>query len=261
MTTVLVTGAAGDLGRHVVRELVERGHTVRALVHRAASSAPTVESHPGDLKTGEGLESAVRGVDAIVHCATSPTRPGAVDVQGTGRLLRAIESAAPSAHLVYISIVGIDDHPYYYFRAKLAAEQRIVASGLAWSIQRATQFHELVVRSLRPFDRLPFVAVLGGLRFQPIAAREAARRLAELVGEGPTGRAPDISGPEVHRFEDLARSYRRAIGRPARVLGIPVVGRAAAAFKRGDHILAEPRYGRQTWDEFLRERYGAPAPP
>jgi len=256
MSTVLVTGAAGSLGQLVVRELTTAGHGVRALSHRSTLEAPGVEARRGDLMSGEGLAAAVDGIDAVIHGATSPTRPTRVDVQGTERLLRAMESAAPSAHLIYISIVGVDDHPYYYYRAKAAAERLITAGSLPWTIQRATQFHELTVRFLAPFDRLPFALVLGGIRFQPIAASEAAQRLVELVAAGPSGRVPDISGPEVHRMEELGRSYRRAIGRPARVIGLPMVGRAAAAFKAERHILGEPRYGRQTWAQFLAECYG-----
>jgi uncharacterized protein YbjT (DUF2867 family) len=259
MSTVLVTGAAGSLGRLVVRELNAAGHDVRALIHRSTLEAPGVEARPGDLVSGEGLAAAVEGVDAVIHGATSPIRPTSVDVQGTERLLRALESGAPSAHLVYISIVGVDDHPYYYYRAKAGAERLIAASGLPWTIQRATQFHELTVRFLAPFDRLPFALVLGGIRFQPMAATEAARRLVEQVGAGPSGRVPDISGPEVHPMEELGRSYRQAIGRPARVIGVPLVGRAGAAFKEERHILKEPRYGGQTWQEFLAERYPRPA--
>jgi uncharacterized protein YbjT (DUF2867 family) len=258
MSTVLVTGAAGSLGRLVIAQLTEAGHAVRALTHRSTLQAPGVETRRGDMRSGEGLAAAVEGIDAVVHCATSPIRPQSVDVQGTEQLLRALESAAPSAHLVYISIVGVDDHPYYYYRAKAATERVITASSLPWTIQRATQFHELTVRFLAPFDRLPFALVLGGLRFQPMAAREAAQRLVELVGAGPSGRVPDISGPEVHRMEDLGRTYREAIGRPARVIGVPLVGRAAAAFKEERHILVPPRYGRQTWAQFLAERYPRP---
>ncbi len=96
--------------------------------------------------------------------------------------------------------------------------------------------------------------VPGGFRFQPMAASEAARRLVEIVGEGPSGRVPDISGPEVRDAVDLARAYRRAIGQAPRIIRLPLAGRAAAAFRRGGHNLPEPRYGRQTWEEFLAQR-------
>lgn len=254
MALVLVSGASGALGRHVVRRLLEAGHTPRRLVHRSRQRQSGVDDRPGDLRTDEGLDHAVEGVEAVIHCATSPFRPGPVDVEGTGRLLRVLGSKAPSAHLIYISIVGIDDHPYFYYRAKLAAERLIAGSDVAWTIQRATQFHELLVRFLHPSDRLPFAVVPGGLRFQPMAASEAAQRLVEIVGEGPGGRQPDISGPEVRDSVDLARAYRRAIGKAPRVIALPLAGASAAAFRRGGHLLAQPRFGRQTWEAFLAER-------
>jgi uncharacterized protein YbjT (DUF2867 family) len=173
----------------------------------------------------------------------------------------ALRSTAPSAHLVYISIVGVDGHPYPYYRAKAATEAQVEASGLPWSIQRATQFHEFLVRLLRPSDRLPFVVVPAGFRFQPMATAEAARRLVEIAGGGPSGRLADVSGPEVHAAVDLARSYRRAMGKAPRVFSLPLAGRSAAAFRRGDHILATPNYGQQTWQEFLGDFVAREASP
>jgi uncharacterized protein YbjT (DUF2867 family) len=251
---VLVTGAAGDLGQHVVRHLLQAGHPTRRLLHRARPAVAGADDRPGDLMTGAGLEAAVDGVDAVIHCATNPFRPKGVDVEGTERLLFILRSAAPSAHVIYPSIVGIDRHPYYYYRAKVQAEERIAASGLPWTIQRATQFHELLIRALRPSDRLPFAVIPGRLRFQPMAASEAARRLVEIVAEGPGGRVPDIGGPAIREAVDLARAYRRSIGKAQRVISLPIAGKAAAAFKRGGHLLGEPRYGRQTWEEFLAQR-------
>lgn len=254
MASVLVTGASGDLGRHVVRQLVEAGHSTRRLVHRARPPQPGVDDRPGDLRTGEGLERAVEGVDAVIHCATNPFRPKRVDVEGTGRLLGVLRAVAPAAHLIYPSIVGIDGHPYFYYRAKAAAERLIADGSIAWSVQRATQFHELLIRALRPSDRLPFAVIPGRLRFQPMAGSEAAERLVQLVAEGPSGRVPDIGGPEIREAVDLARAYRRSIGKAPRVVALPLAGAVATAFRRGQHLLGEPRYGRQTWEEFLAER-------
>ena len=65
MAAVLVTGASGSLGRHVVRELAEAGHATRRLVHRSRPLQVGVDDRAGDLTTGAGLEHALEGVDAV----------------------------------------------------------------------------------------------------------------------------------------------------------------------------------------------------
>jgi uncharacterized protein YbjT (DUF2867 family) len=143
MARVLVTGPAGLLGSAVIPRLVARGYEVRLLVHQTRPShLPAVEEVAGDVSTGAGLAEAVTGVDAVIHAATSALRRvQATDVGGTGQMLRATESAG--AHLVYPSIVGVDQLSAGYYRAKWRAEQ-IVESGRCWTIQRATQFHPLI---------------------------------------------------------------------------------------------------------------------
>ena len=95
---VLVTGGTGVLGRRVVERLGSAGVGMRVLSH---SGIPGTT--PGDLSTGEGLEEAVRGIDTIVYCATSPFRKARrVDVEGTRRLLEAAARAGVS-HLVSTS--------------------------------------------------------------------------------------------------------------------------------------------------------------
>ena len=118
---ILVTGGTGVLGRRVVDRLHSAGVETRVLSH---SEKPGTVN--GDLLTGEGLDPAVRGIDTVIHCATSPFRKAReVDVEGTGRLIEAANRAGVS-HLVYISIVGIDRAASYpYYRVKLDAERVI----------------------------------------------------------------------------------------------------------------------------------------
>lgn len=251
MAAVLVTGASGSLGRHVVAGLLEGGHDVRALVHRQRVARPGVTQLVGDLRTGAGVAVAAEGVDTVVHCASSPGPARSVDIGGARHLLGALRSTAPNAHFVYISIAGVsDDHPYFYYRAKAASEALITASDSPWTILRATQFYELIVRLAEPFDRLPF-AVVPDVRIQPMAAAEAAARLVELVDAGPSGRVPDIAGPEVGSLVEYARDYRQAIGKSPRVKGFRLRGRLGRAAREEAHIPGLPGYGRQTWSKFL----------
>src|SRR5882724_4655948 len=100
MTIVLVTGGTGHLGRGLVERLVRSGQRVRVFA-RSPRDDSDVEWVRGDLATGEGLRSALQGVDTVINAATySPIArrgsvrpvdffksPATVDVEGTERLL------------------------------------------------------------------------------------------------------------------------------------------------------------------------------
>jgi uncharacterized protein YbjT (DUF2867 family) len=260
MARVLVTGGNGVLGRNVVERLVGRGHAARA-ASRSAPERP-VEGATWtrlDLATGEGLAAALDGVDVVVHAASSPFRDThAVDVDGTARLVEA----AGRRHVVYVSIVGCDLVPLPYYRTKTEAEAVVAGGGAPWSVLRATQFHELLADVFLPrLDRFPAMPVPSGMRYQPIAAGEVADRLVEVVEDGPGGRLPDVGGPEVHTFVDLARRWIAAQGRRRPVVPIPAFGAVAAAIRSGaltcPDAVPDGRRGRLTWDDWLRRRYAA----
>jgi uncharacterized protein YbjT (DUF2867 family) len=263
MARVLITGGSGDLGRHVVPFVAERGHAVRVLVHRRvpprATGREVIEFNPGNLETGEGVANALLRAETVVHLATSPTKTKTIDVAGTERLLREAERAGVS-HFLYISIAGIDEmNSYGYYRAKLEVERLIAASSLPWTILRATQFHELAIRAVKPFDWLPFVLIPRDTSWQLIAAREVAARLAELVDAGPSGRVRDIGGPQILTSEVIATAYRRARGRSENLVRMPIPGTTGSRLRAGKQLVPDGVYGQQTWDQFLAERYGANA--
>jgi uncharacterized protein YbjT (DUF2867 family) len=243
---ILVTGGTGSLGSRVVDGLRAAGRDVRVL---SRSERPgTVR---GDLLTGEGLEEAVRGVDTIVHCASSPRKTRQVDVEGTERLLRVAGRAGVS-HLVFISIVGVDRNPYFpYYRMKLEVERIVERSPVPGTILRATQFHEFVLRITQFLKRLPVMMMPKDFLLQPIDVGEVADRLVELALSKPVGHAPDIGGPEVRTAAELARAYFAAAGRRRRVVEVPLPGKTARAFREGAQLCPEERYGKIRWEEFL----------
>ena len=252
MGLVLVTGATGGLGRELVPRLVSAGYDVRVLSRQDRPARPDgVEAVRGDVLTGEGLERAVSGVDAVVHSATSAfRRVRRTEVVGT-RSLIAAAARAGGPHFLYMSIVGVDRHPYPYYKAKRAAEMTVEAGGLRYTILRATQFHSLLDGLLTRMARLPVLPVPRGIRFQPVATGEVADRLVMLVDNGPSRHAPDIGGPEVRDLDDLARSWMQAHDRSRRVVHIPVVGRVARAFKAGVNLCPEHADGTVTWEAWL----------
>jgi uncharacterized protein YbjT (DUF2867 family) len=250
---VLVTGGAGALGRSLVRALERDGHAARVMSRRArpASAHAGVEWACADISTGEGLGAAVEGVDAVIHAASDPRRAEAVDVEGTRRLLEAARTAGV-AHLVYISIVGVDVIPFGYYRRKLAAERLVESSGVPFSILRATQFHSLVDFLLTQAARVPFLMPLPtAFKFRSVDEGEVAARLSACVEAGPRGRQPDFGGPRVHTLGEMARTWKAVRGVAKRVVNLPLPGAVAAAFRAGKNTAPEGERGAVTWEEWL----------
>jgi len=233
MTPILVTGGTGTLGRVVVRELTAAGRDVRVLSRGTG----------GDLVTGTGLAAALADVDTVVHLAT--TLRGRRDVTATRNL---VDAAPDLRHLVFVSIVGIDRIPLGYYRGKLAAE-RIVAER-PHTILRATQFHDLIRTLLAGAAKLPVMPV-PKLRAQPVDVRDVAARLAGLATGEPQGRVPDLGGPAVRTFDELADEYLRATGKRRRKVGISWPGKIFRGYRDGGNLVPGDPAGTITFAEYL----------
>ncbi|MGR8008191.1 SDR family oxidoreductase [Streptomyces hypolithicus] len=256
---ILVTGATGTLGRPLVDRLLADGVPVRAMSRRARRAR---DDRPCtwaicDLASGKGLAAAVRGASVIVHCATNVRN----DTATTERLIAAATSATGTTgsppHLVYISIVGVDRVPLFYYRSKLRAERLLEASGLPWTILRATQFHDLVASMTLAQRRLPVTFVPAGLRVQPVEVTEVAGRLAELAQGAPAGRAPDMGGPEVRDARDLTEATLRAAGRHRRIAALRLPGKTMRAFQQGGNLAPGHAVGTVTFEQYLARRADA----
>ncbi|MFF9407886.1 SDR family oxidoreductase [Streptomyces anandii] len=245
MTTILVTGGTGTLGRLVVERLRADGHEVRVLSRRTPPYA--VDLREG----GPGLDAAVAGVDTVVHCASSP-RGG--DEEAAAHLIAAARRAGVG-HLVHISIVGVDRVPLGYYRTKHAVERLVEESGLGWTVLRATQFHDLVVTLLSTLSKSPVLLLPAGVSDQPVEVSEVADRLAELAVSPPSGRVPDMGGPEIRTFASLARAYLESTSRHRPVLNLPLPGRTYRAFRSGGHLAPANRTGKRTFEEYLGSRF------
>jgi uncharacterized protein YbjT (DUF2867 family) len=237
---ITVTGGTGTLGQVVVERLGAYGYEVNSISRRNTTVAV-------DLRKPDGIDEAIAGARTIVHCATSN---GSGDLVSARNLIAAAQRAG-GPHLVYISIVGVDRIPFGYYRTKLAVEREIAASGLPWTILRATQFHDLLARILGVAARLPAMPLPSGFRFQPIDVAEVADRLAGLAVAAPAGRVADLGGPQVLDLRQLARTYLMVAGRRRPLLSVPVPGALGRALRAGHNLTPEHADGRRTFEEFL----------
>jgi len=258
MSRVLVTGGTGKLGHELTPRLLAAGYAVRVMSRRAPNPGEDahVEWAQASLESGEGLAEAVAGANVVLHAASSATKRRA-DVEGTRRLLDQARGTGIE-HFIYISIVGVDQIGFSYYQNKLAAERLIEASGLPYSILRATQFHYLVDTLLQTATRLPVPLAPTDWQFQSIDAGEVAAHLVAAVESGARGHLPDIGGPEVLRLDDMARQWLAARGKRRRIVHVPVPGKLSAGFRQGLNTTPENRIGKITWTEWLAARYGRP---
>lgn len=197
---IVVIGGSGLIGSKLVNILRQRGHDVLA-----ASPSSGVNSI-----TREGLAAAMDGTDVVVDVANSPSweDQAVLDFfETSSRNLLAAEKAAGVGHHVALSIVGCERLPESgYMRAKVAQENLIKASGLPYSILRATQFFEFVGGIAQSFAVGEELRVPPAL-IQPIASDDVVAALADVVLAAPHTATVDVGGPEWIPLDELARRY------------------------------------------------------
>src|SRR6188472_2279037 len=160
---IVVIGGTGLIGSKTTAILRQAGHEV----------LPAAPNTGVNTITGEGLKEALAGAQVVIDLANSPSFEDKAVLeffQTSGRHLLAAEAAASVRHHIALSIVGTDRTPDNgYFRAKVAQEKLIEASGIPYTIIRSTQFMEFLKGIAADGAEGNVVRISPGL-FQPIAA-------------------------------------------------------------------------------------------
>lgn len=193
---IVVIGGSGLIGRYLTADLSRQG-----LEAIAASPSTGVNA-----LTGEGLVEVLAGADVVVDVSNSPSFEDAAVLdffERSGRILLVAEREAGVSHHIALSIVGTDRlEGNGYFRAKVAQERLIKDSGVPFTIVRATQFFEFVATIAQASvegDRL----VVPHADFQPIAAADVAKALADVALAPPRNATIEIAGPDRLPFRDF----------------------------------------------------------
>ena len=247
---IVVIGGTGLIGSKTVAILRQRGHEVVA-----ASPNTGVNTI-----TGEGLEGALAGAQVVIDLANSPSFEDKAVLEffeASERHLLPAEASAGVRHHVALSIVAIDRTDNGYFRAKLAEEKLITASGIPYTIVRATQFMEFL-RGIANSGAEGNVVRLPPVLFQPIAADDVAAMVAETVLAPPRNGVIEIAGPERAPFNEIVARYLKAVGDPREVVRDPGARyRGGQVEERSLVPLGEARLGRIGLDEWLRRSKAA----
>jgi uncharacterized protein YbjT (DUF2867 family) len=186
--------------------------------HEAIAAAPSTGV---DILSGEGLDAAMAGTDVVIDLANSPSFEDAAVLDfftRAGRNVLAAEARAGVRHHVALSVVGTDKLAESgYFRGKIAQEQLIRDSGLAYTIIHSTQFFEFLPGIIKASAdgatvRLPTALV------QPIASEDVAEAVAAVALKPPANGIVEIAGPEREPLSELAQRFMSIIQDPREVV-------------------------------------------
>src|SRR6266436_6309008 len=168
------------------------------------------------------------------------------------------EAAAGVRHHVALSIVGTDRTPENgYFRAKVAQEKLIEASGIPYTIIRSTQFLEFLGGIAASSADGNKVRLSPGL-FQPIAADDVAAIVADVALAAPRNGIVEIAGPERAPFNEIVARYLKAVGDPREVVSDPEARYWGGRVEERSLVpLGEARLGRIGFYEWFRRSRAA----
>jgi len=273
--TVLVTGATGFVGPHVVHALRSRDVATRALVRDPARGSRLhawgVELATGDVADPVSLRAACEGVDAVIHLVAIITgRPAdfqRVMAQGTRDLVLAAQDAGVR-RFVLASALGLDERTkdtVPYFRAKWAMEQAVRESPLEHVIFRPSFVFGKDGGVLPTFVRLarfaPVTPIIGPgtQRLQPIWVEDVAQYYAHALDRpGVANRTFEIGGPDAPTWNEFWDRLKRVLGarRPSlhvpfgvmraqaalteRLPGAPVTRDQLTMLQLGDNVVTSP---------------------
>ena len=207
---IVVVGGTGLIGSKVVSNLRQNGHEVVA-------AAPTTGVN---TITSEGLAEALVGAKGVIDVANSPSFADDAAMaffKTSGTNLLAAEAKAGVRHHVALSVVGTDRLLHNgYFRAKFAQEELIKASGIPYTIVRATQFFEFL-DGIANSSMQDGEVRLSPAHVQPVASDDVAALVAKVATMAPANGTIELAGPERFSLDDLVRRYLQAKGDPRSV--------------------------------------------
>jgi uncharacterized protein YbjT (DUF2867 family) len=247
MSTILVTGANGFVGSHLVPALVDAGHSIVALVRDddaaglvvrrlGADQQTAVTICLGDVTRPDSLPDAVAGADAVLHLAAIPRDwdGGAslrlVNVEGTRNMLAAARGAG-IRRFVHLGAMGVEDDPdLHYASSKAKATVLVRASDLDWTVLEPSVlfgprdgFFNIIAGLVRLSPGIVPITGRGQARFQPLAIADLARiTVAVFADRDSIGHGYPLGGPRYWTYRAIVGEVLRGMGRRRLLLPMPV---------------------------------------
>src|SRR3954468_24623434 len=247
MSTILVTGANGFIGSHVVPALLDAGHRVVALTREAAddqdvlgrltaAQRANVEVRHGDVTHFEQLGPAFDGVDAVLHLVALPRDwdGGAslrlVNTEGTRNMIAATREAGVR-RFVHLGALGVVDDPeLHYASSKAKAIELVKDSGLDWTVLSPSLlfgprdgFFNIIAGLVRISPGIVPITGKGDARFQPLSIEDLARAVVQVLGDDSAiGREFLLGGPRYWTYHEIVDEVLRGMQAKRALVPMPV---------------------------------------
>ena len=242
---IAVAGGTGVAGRWTVEALRADGHEA-VVISRSVGV---------DLVTGNGLDAALAGVNAVIdatNVASSGKRASSEFFEATARTLMRTAAVTGVRHIVALSIIGLERVPYGYYQGKLRQEKVLAESPVPVSVLRAAQFHEFAGQYLATMPGP--VVIVPRWRAQPVAAREVGAALAGIAAGDPVAMS-ELAGPREEIMADMIRQVVRARGDRRLVASVRLPGATGKAMAAGGGLPDRPGLrGTQTFADWVTEQ-------
>ena len=247
MSTILVTGANGFVGSHMVPALLHAGYRVVALVRDddggaqvtrrlPAPERAAVEIRHGDVTRPDTLPAALDGADAVVHLAAiardwdGGQTLRLVNAEGTRNVVAAMRAAGVE-RLVHLGALGVTDEPDLHYASSKAKAMAIVrGSGLRWTILAPSLlfgprdgFFNLLAGLVRMSPGIVPITGSGRARFQPLAIEDLCRACVIALGDDAyVGRELLLGGPRYWTYREIVEEVLRGMGARRLLMPMPV---------------------------------------
>jgi uncharacterized protein YbjT (DUF2867 family) len=228
---IIITGAAGYVGSHITRKLVEQGKPVRAMVHNLARVEKEgrlkeldIEYVEADVTRPNTLSKAFEGATAVIHTVAIAIEKGGrkyetINYQGTVNVVEAAR-AAGIQRLINMAQLGADSSlPYRFLASKGKAQEYVAASKLDWTAFRPSVIWGPEDEFANTFARLvpitPIIFPIVGdkeAKFQPVWVDDVATCVSKALDDAETiGHEYELGGPEILTLEEIERRTLKAV--------------------------------------------------
>ena len=239
---ILVTGASGYVGSHIVKRLAESGRQVRAMVRdRSYAEAEgrlaglKIDWVEGDVTKPDTLKAAMQGVDVVIHTVAIAIEKGGrkyevINYQGTVNVVDAAKAAGVK-RFINVSQLGADSKlPYRFLASKGKAQEYVAASGLNWTAFRPSvvwgpedEFANSFAKLL-PISPLIYPIIGNGqAKFQSIWIEDLVTAIVKSIDDDSLiGQDLEVAGPEVLTIEEIERRTLKAKGAQRLMVRTPI---------------------------------------